>query len=308
MQYKKNMVLQGVEEKNKKGLLTISSDGESVKGQLRLYNFGIEPRGIISLGLVTKGKVEKAGLIKSGRMLYTFNGNFTLSDDFSCAVVNFDNGQPKPILYGSTFINERDLVYQEVINALSQTKSAGEVENILDNYGIDFDDDEKVDIEKSIDKAMIEDKSKKEGECQKDCEHCEYKMYYMKNTIDCQNQNVEKRSTKNQSFYSEMKGQIDSIFENNPTEEYLESLIPNSKWVKVELKNGDYYVLGLIYQENELKYICYGVPGVYQTLPPRQLSGYPVWFPLDSNKNGGFGYWLSYQDAENGESVKAVII
>lgn len=105
-----------------------------------------------------------------------------------------------------------------------------------------------------------------------------------------------------------MKGQIDSLFENNPTEEYLETLIPNSKWVKVELKNGDYYVLGLIYQDQQLKYICYGVPGVYQTLPPRQLSGYPVWFPLDSNKNEGFGYWLSYQDAENGESVKAVII
>lgn len=306
MQYKKNMVLQGVEEKNKKGLLTISSDGESVKGQLRLYNFGIEPRGIISLGLVTKGKVEKAGLIKSGRMLYTFNGNFALSDDFSCAVVNFDNGQPNPILYGSTFINERDLVYQEVINALSQTKSAGEVENILDDYGIDFDDEEKAEIDNCIDKAMSEELALQEDDCKSDCENCEYKMYYMKNAI--KTKSVEKQSVKNQSFYNEMKGQIDSIFENNPTEEYLESLIPNSKWVKVELKNGDYYVLGLIYQENELKYICYGVPGVYQTLPPRQLSGYPVWFPLDSNKNDGFGYWLSYQDAENGESVKAVII
>ena len=306
MQYKKNMVLQGVDEKNKRGLLSISSDGKSVKGQLRLYNFGIEPRGIISLGVVTNGKVEKAGLIRNGSMLYTFNSNFALSNDFSCAVVNFDNGQPKPILYGSTISTERDMVYEEVINSLSKTKSASEVENILDDYGIDFDDEERAEIDNCIDQAMTEELALQEDDCKNDCENCEYKMYYMKNAI--KTKSVEKQSVKNQSFYNEMKGQIDSLFENNPTEEYLETLIPNSKWVKVELKNGDYYVLGLLYQDEQLKYICYGVPGVYQALPPRQLSGYPVWFPLDSNKNEGFGYWLSYQDAENGESVKAVII
>ena len=72
--------------------------------------------------------------------------------------------------------------------------------------------------------------------------------------------------------------------------------------------NGDYYVLGLLYEGENLKYICYGVPGVYQKYPPRELSGYPIWFPLDENSPEGFGYWLSYQDANSGESVKAVVI
>ena len=106
-----------------------------------------------------------------------------------------------------------------------------------------------------------------------------------------------------------MKGQIDNLFANNPTEDYLQELIPNSKWVKVGLENEeDYYVLGLIYEKEKLMYISYGVPGVYQKVPPRELSGFPVWFPLDENKPQGFGYWLSYQDADSGESVKAVII
>ena len=72
-------------------------------------------------------------------------------------------------------------------------------------------------------------------------------------------------------------------------------------------ESGDYYVLGLIYEEDELKYVCYGVTGIYQKNPPRELSGYPVWFPLDKEKREGFGYWLTYQDAESGKSVKAIV-
>ena len=110
------------------------------------------------------------------------------------------------------------------------------------------------------------------------------------------------------TFYSEIKEQIDGLFEHNQSEKYLEDMIPDSKWVKVEFEDsGDYYVFGLIYKDDQLVYICYGVPGVWQASPPKQLSGYPVWLPLDENRRDGFGYWLTYQDAETGESVKAII-
>ena len=85
-------------------------------------------------------------------------------------------------------------------------------------------------------------------------------------------------------------------------------MIPNSKWVRVEFDGeGDYYILGLIYEGENIKYVCYGVPGIYQKTPPKQLSGYPVWFPLDNEKRESFGYWLTYQDAESGESIKAIV-
>ena len=41
----------------------------------------------------------------------------------------------------------------------------------------------------------------------------------------------------------------------------MSQIIPSSKWVKVDWENnGKYYVIGLIYAYDVLKYVCYGVP------------------------------------------------
>ena len=72
--------------------------------------------------------------------------------------------------------------------------------------------------------------------------------------------------------------------------------------------DGDFYVFGLLYDDNEnIKYVCYGVPAVFEENPPDELSGYPIWLPLDKDNAKGFGYWLTYQDASTGEPVKAII-
>ena len=86
-------------------------------------------------------------------------------------------------------------------------------------------------------------------------------------------------------------------------------MIPNSKWVKVEYEDeGDFYVFGLIYDKDKnVKYVCYGVPAVYEEEPPQELSGEPIWTPIDKQNEKGFGYWLTYQDAETGEPVKIVV-
>ena len=46
---KKSIVLNGVENRSQRAVLTIECDGEMANGRVRLYNFGVEPRGIISL-------------------------------------------------------------------------------------------------------------------------------------------------------------------------------------------------------------------------------------------------------------------
>ena len=85
-------------------------------------------------------------------------------------------------------------------------------------------------------------------------------------------------------------------------------MIPASKWVKVEYEDdGDFYVFGLLYEGEKIKYVCYGVPAIYEDEPPQELTGYPIFLPLDKNNLKGFGYWLTYQDAETGEPVKAII-
>ncbi len=317
---KKNIVLSGVDNPSQKAVLTLECDGQMAKGRLRLYNFGVEPKGIISLGLYYGGNVIKAGLIRSSQMLYTFAcQSENISDDFSCAVINFVNGEPSPILYGKgEGYSDKDEIFSQVIEKIKTSKNVDEVEKTLDKYGVDFDEELKSEIEYEIDNCMAK------KECG-DCENCEYKKFYLENSqsqklelssdahkelvSSLENEDDEEDEDQNINFYAELKPQLDNLFANNPSEDYLENLLPNSKWVKVSIDdNGNYYVLGLIYEDDRLVYICYGVPGVYQKNSPRELSGYPVWFPLDEAKPEGFGYWLSYQDAESGESVKAVVV
>lgn len=292
---KKSVVLSGTQNGSEKAVMSLEKNNDVYDGRLRLYNFATEPSGILSIGFYDNNKVIKAGLSRVSSMLYTFKLDASSDfDEFSCAVVNFYNGDLKPLLYGNTQGAENNI---EKLSKVMNSEFDGNltVENtkkVLDENGIDYDDELKEEIEKEIDDNMSTD-----------CLNCKYrKAFYEKNDVK-----TEKLDEK-QNFFNEIKAQIDLLFKNNEKEEFLEKLIPNSKWVKVEYEeSGDYYILGLIYENDELVYIVYGVPGVYQKNPPKEISGYPVWFPLDQSKPESFGYWLSYQDANTGESIKAVV-
>ncbi len=311
---KKSVVLSGKDNSKQKAVLSMECDGMMLRGKVRLYNFASEPRGIISLGIYHHEKVIKAGLTKVSTMLFSFQTQIEkIPDKFSCAVVNFVGGEPAPILYGTSDGNTSEDIFAEVISSLKEATSVQEVEDVLGQYGIDYDEEEQKEIEKAIDDEM----AKNDEEACGRCEECKYKKYYMEHvtsltSIAAAEEKLESEEKKiieeKPSFYSEIKDQIEKLFNENKEEEYLEELIPNSKWVKVEVEDGgDYYVFGLLYEENKLRYVCYGVPGVYQKNPPRELSGYPVWFPLDEGRREGFGYWLTYQDADSGESIKAIV-
>lgn len=307
MYSKKSIVLSGVTDSSQKGILSIEQNGDSIFGNIRLYNFDKEPNGIISLGIYNDDKVVKAGLTRVSDMLFNFKSELkSIPQNFSCAVVNFVGGEPKPILYGnSNGYCEKDIIFDQVVNKLKDATTTQQVKNVLDDYNIDYSDEEKNEIEKELDKNITKEDV---ALCANDgkCEDCEYKKYYFSHVSS-----LEKHEDKEEeqiSFYEEIKEHIDKLFAENPTEQYLQKLLPNSKFVRVTLEDNNYYVLGLIYSEEKLKYICYGVPGIYQNSPPRQLSGYPVWIPLDEEKTDGFGYWLTYQDAQSGESVKAIVV
>ena len=108
----------------------------------------------------------------------------------------------------------------------------------------------------------------------------------------------------NETFYEAISNQIEDLFNKYPAENNLEQLIPNSKWVKIDYENdGNFYVLGLIYEDITLKYICYGVPGTYSEVAPNGLDSYSQWLPTNLDSPTENGYWVMYQDAISGESV-----
>lgn len=321
---KKSIVLSDVENTNKKAVLTLEEDDFGVKGNLRLYNFSHELSGVSSLGFYVDKKVYKAGLTFKSRMLYEFFIDLKhIPSVFSCAVVNFQNAEPTPILYGSS-MGSNDDVFGSIISEMSQNSTMQNTEKVLDNYGIDFEDEEKAIIEKEIDKAV----------CDHDCANCVYKKFFFEHQNDelkTETSSVNKEETKKQEepkseecistdktfveenkvlFIDKLKPQIDRLFEKNPIEDNLQSIIPNSKWIRVDYEDeGDFFVFGLLYENNgkDVKYVCYGVPAVHDEEPPEELAGYPVWVPLDKEQANGFGYWLTYQDASTGEPVKAIL-
>jgi len=110
-------------------------------------------------------------------------------------------------------------------------------------------------------------------------------------------------------FYAAIKSQLDELFENYPREEYLCQKLIGTDWVKVDYDNdGRYYTVGLIADEDRVKYICYGVPGKFAKLPPPELKGFCQWLPFDAETPEGEGYWMMYQDADSGKSVTLEII
>ena len=143
------------------------------------------------------------------------------------------------------------------------------------------------------------------------CANCKYREaffsgYSVQSVENKKLKPVEKGETFDDlEFYFEIKEQLDVLFNRYPEETFLNEVIPNSRWIKVDYDDsGEYYVIGLIYENDKIKFISYGVPGQFDVDPPRELAGAAQWLPLDPNKPEDIGYWLTYQDAKNGEAVE----
>ena len=104
------------------------------------------------------------------------------------------------------------------------------------------------------------------------------------------------------TFYEKNKSAIDNLFSSCERVDHLERLLPKTKWVKVPFDRERHYVVGLIGEEPD--YICYGLPSGYSPRPPVGLDGYTQWLPLDVRSPHGKGYWLLYQSAKTGETVR----
>lgn len=314
---KKSVVLRGVDNSLKKAVLNFDAQTGSVLGDVKLYNFPEEPVGVLSLALMVDGKVHKVGLTRVGYMDYRFGSILKqIPSECSCAVVNLQNGGLKPLLLGamdSSRTLEQSLVENlELLNEPSMQKTKDTLDKTLGEY------EYQKELEEEIDKAM-------EHSCQNSCQNCQYKHAFYETTSE----NIESAlqfdgTLKNEiikgkmrvpehkdgiNFIDEIAEQIKGLFEGYPREEALEAIIPNSKWVKIDF-NGDskYYVVGLISENGDIKYICYGIPGVWAEVPPEDFNSEAQFLPLDLDDPDGAGYWITYQDAFNGDLVAVNVI
>ena len=289
MLFKKTLVLSSTDGGNQKAVVNFEKENGEIVGETKLYNFHDEPNGILSLGLKEGDKVHKAGLTRIGSFKYSFKFNMPLElDEFSCAIINIYQGDVNALVHGSTQNTKiSDQILAQAVMEMENAKSMQQCKEVLDKNQIHLEDQQQ--IENEIDAHMCSSSGDK-------CSTCKYRYAFF----------TDEEQKVDESFYASISDDLDKLFSTHNEEEFLCQIIPFSKWVKIENEeNDDYYVLGLIYENDEVKYICYGVPGIYSQNPPHELKGYAEWLPLDSTKETEYGYWITYQDAKSGENVKA---
>ena len=106
------------------------------------------------------------------------------------------------------------------------------------------------------------------------------------------------------NFYQSVKPQIDDMFVRYPAEQRLSALVPNSKWVRVDVDADDYYVVGVLFDLSLPIFVCYGIPGVRSVPPPAEIADASVWLPLDPARPEGEGFWVIYQSATDGKCIR----
>ncbi len=341
---KRTIILNSVENNLNKAVVSLEKFGEQIKGAVRLYNFKNEPNGVLTLGILSNGEVYKAGLTKVALNQYEFSSFINKPmEEFTCALVNSFNGEIKPLLIGSSNGASSQSAEVRLASSLGvlQKKSMDAVKKILDENQINLEDDAEEVIDEEMKKCdencflcpykkafYNEDENRKNSNLDHNINNIEENLNEIdknnektqvasKKTFDVIDKSGEQenkygepiKDDKKLSFYDEIKEQLGLLFSKYEDAKELEDIIPNSKFVRIDYdENGQFYVVGLIYEDGEIKYICYGVPGVWSENCPDELNGLSQWLPLNENEPKGKGYWLSYQDAGNGENIKIEVV
>ena len=102
-------------------------------------------------------------------------------------------------------------------------------------------------------------------------------------------------------FYQKMREEVEGLLSAYPPAEELCAAIEGSKWVKISYGES-FYVFGVIFSDGVPKYICYGIPASDETSPPASMQGLASFLGVKTEH--GAGFWVMYQDADTGASVR----
>ncbi len=171
-----------------------------------------------------------------------------------------------------------------------------------ENY---FETEEKIKVnlerikEYSRERIFDEDELPFSGNAQKEIES-------QKNTCCPKNEtNFNSCQVKQAEYYLTVKEELQTLFDKFDSHKELCSLFPESNWAKINYSKDRFYVVGLIKENGYEKYICYGVPHDNPQKPPKQLEGFCSFVPIN-NCSDYKGFWMMFQDANNGKCVKSI--
>ena len=326
---KSKTIILSAEGNSGRGILTIYEEDDLLKCKLRLYNIPNLNR-FCKLGIYHNNEVFSANLLeKSGVYLSSFVGDFNIEKDFYTAIVDTSNNN-QVILSGGTYagfyFNNQD-VFESIEKENPQTN--------LVSYE-EFDDSPNAE-HNSIYSGNSSTQMHSAKCCDEDkCAHCKYKEYFysMQNSNKQENTQFDEAENSTKGTLRQAQGdnnvmlsgaetspnaeqrdnfkdekqqtsvldalipQFKYVFENYQADETLNGLITNGKFVKIE-ENNEQFSIGAIYEQDEMKYICYAVLKDYNTPAPQELGEHYQWLPLDKEDPLSEGYYIVFQDAHD---------
>lgn len=306
----KNIILTSAQEnQNIKGILNLETTSTKTLVNLKTYNFS-KTIGKFLLGIKCNEKLFKVAL--SNDENYIINEPLNLNQKISAVVVQIENNKPSILIWGSnetsrvwqnSFLfdfekneeNKKDEIdetssffepLQQTSNEDELAKTANhvcndEICNDSDDFS-DYETDEE--IEKIVDQSFANFKEEND-----------------------ENQSNQVDENNKSEFLNSVEQQINELLNNHDEEKALEEIIPNSKFVKVNSEGENFYIFGVIYENNEIRYIVYGLPGEFNVKPDDEYAKFYQWLPLNQDNPQGYGYYLMYQDAINGNQVEIIL-
>ena len=319
-------------ENNKgRGILTIYQEEDLLQCRIRLYNTPKLSR-FCKLGIYHNSEVYSANLLNK-EDVYTSSmvGNFDIDKDFYAAIIDTENNN-NVILAGGTyagfFFNDQSVFDGEFNSNLKDFQPA----EVDDSLEIKHQPNTNIFAEVSKENPTTNlytypSKIEQEKNCceieNEKCKNCKYKEFFYSQqssitpqnenlnlnqgnatyeNIVCENNNQEFELNQNtlnenpKSILQSLVPQFQYVFENYPEDSNLNNLIPNSKFVRISEQLNEYSI-GAIYEEEQMKYICYAVLCNYNSPAPEELGKHYQWLPLDKEDPLSEGYYIVFQDA-----------
>lgn len=318
-----------------KGILTLSKDNSYIKGKIRLYNLQLLPTSA-KIGLYINDNVQICTLTKKpNHYEFEINENIDITQSLYCAIIDTANNK-QVLLEGGSFngFYFSDSPFDAVLEAKDE-----DLEKTIDTALKSVDTCEKCDCENceykkyfyqqysNLDKAQDNfatnqlNQSNDTSDTQTPIQEFQQdvietlqneiieeipSMDKLENYIDDTNKDFDNQTDLNEreklEFLNDVIYQLDEMFTRYPEDEVLNSIIPNSKFIRVDGERP--YVLGVIYENKMMKFIAYGTPAQYNSLPPSDLGQHYQWLPLNPRDTLSDGYFMIYQDATTGSIVE----
>ena len=293
----KNIILTSAgDDKNLKGILTLENTEKSTIVTLKRYNF-YDIKDKLILGIKTNGEFYKVEI--NSEENYLINKKLNLNEKISAVVLSSSGFTTKILIWGS---NETSRVWKESILYDIDAKKEQAKEDKKEELNINnFVKDDNVE---SLEKTYTNNVSTDDYETDEEIETIVDSAF--NNEMFDENLEDNNETDNKKDFLSTIENQVEELLNNYEEEKALENLIPNSKFVKVNSNDENFYIFGVIKEDNQIKYIVYGLPGEYNVKPNDEYKNYYQWLPLNPENPEGYGYYLMYQDAESGNQIEVM--